>query len=87
MKKILACLPAKVRTKYEKSWREYLQGRTKEARFVHRIDKLEMALQADRYAREGHSNLGQFFASARKAVGVQDDLLTEILNSLRPAKS
>lgn len=87
MKKILACLPAKVRSDYSEIWREYLQGKTKEARFVHRIDKLEMALQAARYARDGHSEelLGQFFESAHKAVDVNDDILTEILKSLSPA--
>lgn len=87
MKKILACLPARVRTRYERAWREYLQGRTKEARFVHRIDKLEMALQADRYAKQGHSaaSLAPFFLSAQKAVAVEDDLVTEILKALRPA--
>ncbi|HEX9678293.1 HD domain-containing protein [Nitrososphaera sp.] len=89
MKKILLDLPAKVRTDYEKAWREYLQNKTKEARFVHRIDKLEMALQAARYRKDGRAgkSLKQFFESARKAVTTDDDLLTDILKSLMPAPS
>lgn len=91
MKNILACLPAKVRSDYAKIWREYLQDKTKEARFVHRIDKLEMALQAARYARDGYSAelLTQFFESAHKAVDIDEDgkadMLTETLKSLSPA--
>lgn len=87
MKKILSCIPAKTRKIYEKAWLEYQQNKTREARFVHRIDKLEMAMQADRYRKDGHSEkaLEQFFASARKAVATDDDLLTEILKSLMPA--
>jgi putative hydrolase of HD superfamily len=88
MKKILSCLPAKTRKIYEKAWTEYLQNKTEEARFVHRIDKLEMALQADRYGRKRNArSLDQFFVSAKKAVATDDDLLTEILKSLMPAKS
>lgn len=88
MKKILSCLPAKAKKTCEKAWLEYLQGKTEEARFVHRIDKLEMALQADRYRKKRKAkSLDQFFASARKAVATDDDLLTEILKSLMPAKS
>lgn len=88
MKKILSCIPAKTRKTYEQAWLEYLQNRTKEARFVHRIDKLEMALQADRYRKKRKAkSLDQFFASAQKAVATDDDLLTDILKSLMPAKS
>lgn len=89
MKKILSCIPAKTRKIYEKAWLEYLHNKTGEARLVHRIDKLEMALQADRYRKDGHSakSLEQFFVSAGKVVVTDDDLLTEILKSLMPAKS
>ena len=89
MKKILSCIPARTRRIYEKAWLEYLQNKTKEARFVHRIDKLEMAMQADRYSKEDHSakSLEQFFVSARKVVATDDDLLTEILKSLMAAAS
>ncbi|HVX03174.1 MAG TPA: HD domain-containing protein [Nitrososphaera sp.] len=89
MKKILASLPPKVRKDYSKIWSEYSQGRTIEARFVHRADKFEMALQAARYAKDGYPKevLAQFFDSAHKAVDNSDnddDILTEILKSLNP---
>ncbi len=89
MKNILSCIPARTRKNYEKAWLEYLLNKTKEARFVHRLDKLEMALQANRYKKEHRTNksLDQFFVSARKAVSTEDDLLTEILKSLMPARS
>lgn len=86
MRKILASLPAKVRADYSKIWSEYSQGRTWEAKFVHRVDRLEMALQAARYAKDGHPKelLAQFFDSAHKAVDTDNDVLTEILKSLNP---
>ncbi|MEW6603782.1 MAG: HD domain-containing protein [Thermoproteota archaeon] len=86
MKSILSGLPIKTRTEYEKIWDEYLQNKTDVARFVHRIDKLEMALQANHYAKQGYANklLAPFFESARTAVGDEGDILSEILNSLRP---
>ncbi len=85
MKKILACLPTRVSSDYSKTWQEYVQGKTKEAIFVHRIDKLEMALQAARYEKEGYPKelLAQFFSSAHKAVDSENDILTDILKSLR----
>lgn len=87
IKKIIACLPAKVKSDYSKIWREYLQGKTKEARLVRRVDKFELAMQAARYARDGRSKrqLMQFFKSAHAAVDVNNDALTEILKSLSPA--
>jgi 5'-deoxynucleotidase len=87
MKSILSGLPKKVRTEYEKIWLEYLQNRTDAARFVHRMDKLEMALQANQYAKQGYAGklLAPFFESAKTAVGDEGDIVSGILNSLRPA--
>jgi putative hydrolases of HD superfamily len=90
MKAILAGLPRKARSEYEKIWLEYLEKKTEVAKFVHRIDKLEMALQAGQYARQGYDNnlLAPFFESARNAVGEKEgDIVSEILNSLRPASA
>lgn len=92
MRKILSCLPDTVRSDYEKAWNEYLENDTDESRLVHRIDKLEMALQADRYRKDGHpeKSLKQFFDSARKSLesgDYDDDILTEILKSLMSAPS
>ncbi len=85
-KSILSALPQKVRTEYEKIWLEYLQNKTDVARFVHRVDKLEMALQANQYAKQGYAGklLAPFFESAKTAVGDESDIVSEILNSLKP---
>jgi putative hydrolase of HD superfamily len=89
MKSILAGLPRKARGEYEKIWLEYLQNKTQVARFVHRIDKLEMALQANQYAKQGYAGklLSPFFESAKTAVGDEGDIVSGILNSLRPASA
>lgn len=85
MDSILACLPAKVRTDYQKIWKEFLAGKTKTARFVHRLDRLEMALQAKRYEKEGYDkkSLSQFFSSAQKTVGREGDMLSDIMESIK----
>ena len=88
MKPILSGLPKRTRLQYEKIWLEYLQNKTSVAKFVHRIDKLEMALQANQYAKQGYARnlLAPFFESAKTAVG-DGDIVSEILNSLRPASA
>jgi putative hydrolase of HD superfamily len=89
MKCILFHLPKDIRGEYEKIWLEYLHNKSEIARFVHRIDKLEMAMQADQYARQGYSEklLAPFFESARTTVGNADDIISEILKSLRPVSA
>ncbi|MDQ3848278.1 MAG: HD domain-containing protein [Thermoproteota archaeon] len=89
MKSILSSLPREIREDYEKIWLEYLRYNTEIARFVHRIDKLEMALQADRYAKQGYTEelLVPFFESAKTVIGDSDDIISEILKSLRPAST
>lgn len=49
-------------------WQEYETGLTPEARFVKQIDRLEMALQASIYQRQGYSEMQDFFASAGRAL-------------------
>jgi putative hydrolase of HD superfamily len=89
MKLILSSLPKEVRDDYEEIWFEYLHNRTEIARFVHRIDKLEMALQADQYAKQGYADklLAPFFESAKTAIGDAGDIVSEILKSIRPASA
>ncbi len=89
MKFILSGLPKEVREEYEEIWLEYLHNGTEIARFVHRMDKLEMALQADQYAKQGYEDnlLAPFFESAKTALGDADDIVSEILKSLRPASA
>ncbi len=87
MDSILSGLPKKSRTEYEGIWIEFLQNKTELARFVHRIDKLEMALQANEYTKQGYgiALLAPFFESALAAVGDKGDIVSSILKSLRPA--
>jgi putative hydrolase of HD superfamily len=89
MKFILSSIPKEIREEYEEIWLEYLHNRTEIARFVHRIDKLEMALQADQYAKQGYADklLAPFFESAKTAVGDAGDIVSEILKSLRPTSA
>ncbi|MBI5146786.1 MAG: HD domain-containing protein [Thaumarchaeota archaeon] len=69
MKKILANLPEPIRIKYEKLWMEYQQNSTREARLLHQIDKLEMALQAKSYKKRfTKKQLKPFFDSAKKEI-------------------
>ena len=89
MKFILSGLPKDVREEYEEIWLEYLHNRTEIARFVRRMDKLEMALQANQYAKQGYADnlLAPFFESAKTVLGDPGDIVSEILKSLRPASA
>ena len=84
MKKILAKLPARIRIEYREIWAEYVSDATKMARLVHRIDKLEMAMQARSYIEQGHPRAGleEFFKSAYVAIGNEQDLVSLMLRSL-----
>jgi putative hydrolase of HD superfamily len=86
MKSILSGLPEAIRAEYEEIWDEYLQDKSDIATFVHRIDKLEMAFQANYYARQGYAEelLAPFFESAQNAVGDKGDIVSEILKTLKP---
>lgn len=77
MKKILANLPKPLKTEYGKLWMEYQQNNTKEARLLHQIDKLEMALQAKSYGKIfTKKQLKPFFDSAEK--GITDPELKKV---------
>jgi putative hydrolase of HD superfamily len=87
MNSILCSLPYSIRANYRKIWQEYILNKTDVAHFVHRVDKLEMALQARQYAKEGYSCkiLAQFFNSAGKCLFVDKRIfVNELLNALKP---
>jgi putative hydrolase of HD superfamily len=86
-------VPVAVRSNYKGIWEEYQSNKTQVAKFVHKLDKLEMAIQATHYINEGHSNkmLFQFLDSVRISLAKfnvnqdnqgHDDIIIEILNSL-----
>jgi putative hydrolases of HD superfamily len=52
MNEILESLPEKIQSNYQNIWDEFLDRNTPEARLVHELDRLEMALQAKIYEKE-----------------------------------
>jgi putative hydrolase of HD superfamily len=49
-------------------WQEYEDQSSPEARFVKRVDRLEMGFQAGVYRSEGHGGMADFMASVHRAV-------------------
>jgi putative hydrolase of HD superfamily len=64
-------------------WKEYEAGETPEAKFVTQIEKLEMALQAAVYEKQGFEGLGDFYESAGKEIveGELKGMLGEVRRS------
>jgi putative hydrolases of HD superfamily len=89
---ILYQVPSVVRSSYEMIWQEYQANKTRAAKFVHKLDKLEMAIQSIQYINQGYPSkvLLQFFASARRSLGKFDidnknlgsDIMVGILHDL-----
>ena len=89
---ILYQVPSVARSSYEMIWQEYQANKTRAAKFVHKLDKLEMAVQSIQYLNQGYSSkvLLQFFASARRSLGKYDidnmnlgsDIMVGILHDL-----
>jgi putative hydrolase of HD superfamily len=61
-------------------WEEYERQSSPEAGFIRQIDRLEMALQASVYERQGFNGLDDFFNSARQAIS--DPLVVALLEEL-----
>jgi putative hydrolase of HD superfamily len=82
MRKIISKLPSFLRGKYLDIWNEYIDNTTVSAKFVHNMDKLEMALQAKEYEFEGYSkqSLQIFLKSATDYISNDGfDIVFEIL--------
>ncbi|HEY3290978.1 MAG TPA: HD domain-containing protein [Anaerolineae bacterium] len=58
-------------------WQEYEAGETAEARYVRQIDRLDMAMQAAVYHRQGQLDGHEFLNSARQAIS-DPELLTVV---------
>lgn len=63
-------------------WEDYEKDRSEEAHFVHQLDKLDMALQALRYARLHGIEVAEFLASAR--AGIHEPGLLAVLDAAQP---
>lgn len=86
MNSILSNISFNIRSHYKEIWKEYVPNKTESARFVHRVDKLEMALQAKRYAKDNShfsDSFNQFFESANNAIQLdKPDLIMGILDHI-----
>ena len=85
MKKIISKLPNSLRKNYLRIWNEYINNITVNAKFVHNMDKLEMALQAKEYEFEGYPKevLQPFIKSATDYISKERfDLVFKILQTI-----
>ena len=69
MHKILGLLPKMLMESYLEVWNEYQEGKTREAKAVRQLEKIEMALQAKEYENcgSGKKSLERFIKSAKES--------------------
>jgi len=79
---IIKDLPNLIKLQYLQIWQEYQENNSLESKIVHQIDKLEMALQAKIYEKDGYSKdkLDSFFESAR--IDITDIKLKELFTKI-----
>ena len=79
---IIENLPDLIKTQYLQIWQEYQENTSPESKIVHQIDKLEMALQAKIYQKDGQSQekLKSFFESAK--ADITDPKLKELFTKI-----
>ena len=67
---ILAVMPSQARSEYRRLWTDLKLGRSREARLVKNLDRLEMALQAKEYEARGvrREKLAEFYHSALRKI-------------------
>jgi putative hydrolase of HD superfamily len=85
MREIISKLPDNLCKKYLDIWNEYIQNKTVSSKFVHNIDKLEMAMQAKAYELDGYSkqSLQLFLRSATDYISDDKfELVSEILQTI-----
>ncbi len=81
IRELLSKLPAKSRPTYLRLWIDLRERRSKEARLVHQLDKVEMAFQAKEYGkRTGEGEMQDFYDSAGKETN--DPVLKKALASI-----
>lgn len=78
IQQLLRTFPPKSRASYRRLWTDLRLRRTREARLVHQLDKIELVFQANAYSRNG--DVSDFYRSA--AAEVEDSELKRILESL-----
>ena len=84
---IIKNLPDLIKSQYLQIWQEYQENTSLESKIVHQIDRLEMALQAKIYQKDGHSQekLESFFESAKADITDPKlkELFTKIIKDMR----
>jgi putative hydrolases of HD superfamily len=81
IRELVSKLPARSRASYLKLWTDLRKGRSREARLVHQLDKVEMAFQANAYGkRTQQGKMRDFYASASKET--KDRVLSRALDSV-----
>ena len=78
VRKLILTLPLRSRESYRRLWSDLRHSRTREARLIHQLDKVELALQAREYSKRTKSSVTDFYRSAR--VAVDDYALVQILD-------
>ena len=80
--KIIENLPEIIKSQYLTIWQEYQENNSSESKIVHQIDRLEMALQAKLYQKEGYpkEKLESFFESAKTEI--TDPKLKELFRKI-----
>ena len=63
-------MPSALKSQYGEIWKEYQKHKTPDSKIVCQIDKLEMALQAKTYQKEGASKetIAPFLESASTSI-------------------
>ena len=81
IRSIIEKIPQTARDSYLGLWQDLRTGRTREARLIKALDKLEMALQAKEYERTGvdRRQLADFYLSATRQV--TDQKLRRVLRN------
>ncbi len=79
---IIKNLPDLIKSQYLQIWQEYQENTSPESKIVHQIDRLEMALQAKIYQKDGYSRdkLESFFESAK--TDITDPKLKELFTKI-----
>jgi len=84
---IIKNLPDLIKSQYLQIWQEYKENTSTESKIVHQIDRLEMALQAKIYQKDGYSKekLESFFESAKTDITDPKlkELFTEIVKDMK----
>ncbi|MCV0372575.1 MAG: HD domain-containing protein [Nitrosarchaeum sp.] len=80
MTEILKNLPSELEREFLELWHEFQQNLTPESRMVHELDKLEMALQAKIYEKNGFGEIQSFLDSAQNQI--QNSELKEWLRKI-----